>query len=97
MYLGILWGSGIFALLAFLLIVSGYILISVKRIFTKSSMGDEQKILSTAITIAVIAYVIQGIFNDSVIGNAIIFWILLGMGISINSNINENKKTNMES
>ncbi|GAB6100352.1 hypothetical protein JCM16358_22310 [Halanaerocella petrolearia] len=40
---------------------------------------------------AFIAYVITGLFNDSVISVAPVFWSLLGIGISINLQLQESR------
>jgi len=40
--------------------------------------------VGVGIMVAFVGYAISGLFNDSVVSVAPVFWILLGMGISIN-------------
>jgi hypothetical protein len=43
-----------------------------------------EKYLGGAAFIGVIGYLAAGFFNDSIVSVAPLFWILLGIGISIN-------------
>lgn len=44
---------------------------------------DRDHILPISIYFAILAYLIAGIFNDSVVSVAPIFWALLGLGIRL--------------
>ncbi len=63
-----------------------YIAKSIK-IYFKSQLQDEMEILGLGLFIAVIAYLLAGIFNDSVVSVAPIFWAVLGMGVAINGKV----------
>ncbi|NLC25188.1 MAG: O-antigen ligase family protein [Fastidiosipila sp.] len=81
MYLAMAFGSGIPALLAFLIIVVLYLKENVFLYSTK--INTHRKIMLLCILGGCLAYLFQGNFNDSIIGTAPLFWILLGMGISL--------------
>lgn len=85
MYLGILIGSGVIALLAFLLLVVTILFNSMKIVWAKKATQATYPALLAVLT-ATIAYLVQGMFNDSVVGSAIIFWVLLGVLASITKN-----------
>ena len=40
--------------------------------------------MGAAIFLSITAYLVAGMFNDSIVAVAPLFWILLGMGIGIN-------------
>ena len=86
LYLQIATNTGVLSLFAFLAIVIMYIAKSVK-IYFKSQLQDEMEILGLGLFIAVIAYLLAGIFNDSVVSVAPIFWAVLGMGVAINGKV----------
>lgn len=86
--------SGV-ALGSFLLVVMGYMIQSVKVYIWKKNY-TLQEIAGIAITLGISGYLAAGVFNDSVVGIAFIFWILLGMGISINYLISHQSRTAIE-
>ncbi|WP_341478086.1 O-antigen ligase family protein [Clostridium chromiireducens] len=83
LYLQIALNEGLVALFAFLSIVIIYIIDSIKLYALKTEYSKSQ-ILGSATCLGVIGYLFAGIFNDSVISVAPIFWIVLGIGVSLN-------------
>ena len=81
-YLGIAFGSGVVGLMALLTIILSYLLKTLSSIKEKSC----DIIYTPAIFLAIVAFLVQGLFNDSIIGLSIIFWLLMGVGISIFNN-----------
>jgi hypothetical protein len=75
--------QGIIVLIAFLVLVSAYIIESLKLYGLKRDYQNGQ-IIGIAVMLSVIGYLGAGLFNDSVVSVAPIFWILLGAGIAIN-------------
>lgn len=83
LYLDIFINSGGLALLGFLMIVGTYI-VQAFKLYTFKGYYEDKEIVGIAMFLAVIGYLGAGIFNDSVVPVAPIFWILLGAGIAIN-------------
>lgn len=83
LYLQIALSEGVIALLAFLGIILIYIVDSIKLYALKSKF-TENEIMGISVFLAVIGYLFAGIFNDSVISVAPIFWIVLGVGVAVN-------------
>ena len=88
-YLQTALNEGLIALLAFLTIMVIYIVDSV-RLYSRKDYYEQHQIIGAATCLGVIGYLFSGIFNDSVVSVAPIFWIVLGVGIAINY-INRNK------
>ena len=83
MYLQYGINNGGIALLAFLTLVGSYIVNSIRLYaFKKDYTSEEGK--GIAVLLAVVGYLGAGLFNDSVVSVAPIFWVLLGLGIAIN-------------
>lgn len=89
LYLEIALNIGIVALVAFLAMVVIYLISSIKLYF-KNSFEDFYSISGLAIFTAICGYLGAGFFNDSVVSVAPVFWVLLGMGISINYKLKHN-------
>lgn len=83
LYLQIALNEGVMALLAFLGIILIYIIDSIK-LYARKSKFTEIEIMGISVFIAVIGYLFAGIFNDSVISVAPIFWVVLGVGVAVN-------------
>ena len=83
LYLEIALSDGIIALLAFLAVMAIYIIDSMKLYALKKDFTKSQK-LGAATCLGVIGYLFAGIFNDSVVSVAPVFWIVLGVGVAIN-------------
>lgn len=94
LYLQTALNEGLIALLAFLTIMIIYIVDSV-RLYSRKDYYEKPQILGAATCLGVIGYLFAGIFNDSVVSVAPVFWIVLGVGIAINyvnrSKLNKNK------
>lgn len=83
LYLSIFINHGGLALLSFLMMLGAYIIQSF-RLYAFKGFYEASDIKGVAVTLAIIGYLGAGIFNDSVISVAPIFWILLGVGMAIN-------------
>lgn len=77
-YLSLAYGSGIVALLGLVTII----LYITKGTFDKVSDKVDNKYIYI-FGIGVIAYAVQGFYNDSIIGTAIIFWIFAGISANM--------------
>ena len=83
LYLQIALNDGVIALLAFLAIMIIYIVDSMK-LYTMKKYYEKSQILGAATCLGVIGYLFAGVFNDSVVSVAPIFWIVLGVGVALN-------------
>ena len=83
LYLQIALNEGLIALIAFLLIMLTYIVDSLKIYALKKEYSYAEG-LGIASFLGVIAYLGAGIFNDSIISVAPVFWIVLGVGVALN-------------
>lgn len=83
LYLQIATSNGLIALLAFLGIIIIYIADSIKLYALKTKF-TESEIVGISTFLGVIGYLFAGIFNDSLISVAPVFWIVFGVGIAIN-------------
>lgn len=94
LYLQIALNTGVISLLAVLMLLGLYIIKS-SRIYFANSYDDFLSQAGVSIFVGIIGYLGAAFFNDSVVSVAPIFWILLGLGVSINhiiSNQGTNKK-----
>ncbi|MGO0906028.1 O-antigen ligase family protein [Clostridioides difficile] len=73
-YITVLYGSGVVGLIGLI----GTILVLIKGAFYSCVDRVENKYLYI-FTIGVLAYTIQGMFNDSFAGTSVIFWIFAGL------------------
>jgi O-antigen ligase len=83
LYLQIALNYGIVALVAFLAIIIIYIVDSFK-LYAFKEYYEKSQILGAVNSLGVIGYLFAGLFNDSVVSVAPIFWIILGVGVSLN-------------
>lgn len=91
LYMQIAINDGLIALIAFLGIMIIYVIDSIKLYALKKDYSESQ-ILGGVTCLGIIGYLFAGIFNDSVVSVAPMFWIILGVGVSLNY-LNK-KKTN---
>jgi len=91
LYLQIALNNGLIALIAFLVIMLVYIVDSLRLYALKKSYETSQ-LLGAATSLGVIGYLFAGIFNDSIISVAPIFWIILGVGVALNYMNRKNSK-----
>lgn len=97
LYLQIAINQGGVALISFILMIGIYLIQSSKLYAFKANV-EERHIVGVAFMLAVIGYLGAGIFNDSVVSVAPIFWIILGVGIAvnfINSQLNRKQEQRM--
>lgn len=83
LYLQLALNNGVIALLAFLAIMIIYIVDSIK-LYAFKEYYEKSQILGSVTCLGVIGYLFAGVFNDSVISVAPVFWIVLGVGVAIN-------------
>lgn len=96
MYLQIAVNQGGVALISFLIMIISYLIQSIK-LYAFKTMIEERQMVGIAFMLAIIGYLGAGIFNDSVVSVAPIFWVILGMGMAINFiNSHLNKKQEKE-
>lgn len=80
--------TGVISLIALFAAFAMYFISSVK-VYFKNEYKDFYSILGSSIFVAVCGYLGAGLFNDSVVSVAPVFWVLLGMGISINCKLKD--------
>ena len=83
LFLQIGLNNGVVALIAFVILIMFYIIDSFK-LYALKNKYDEKQILGSILALSVIGYLFTGLFNDSVICVAPIFWIILGVGAAVN-------------
>ncbi|NFT91822.1 O-antigen ligase family protein [Clostridium botulinum] len=83
LYMQIALNEGLIALIAFLGIMLIYIVDSIK-LYTLKKDYTETQILGGVTCLGIVGYLFAGMFNDSVVSVAPMFWIILGVGVSLN-------------
>jgi hypothetical protein len=83
MYLQIAINTGVVSLIAFLIICLWYVVSSLV-LYSKTNFADNYELIGGACLTSITGYLIAGLFNDNVTSVAPLFWIILGIGISIN-------------
>ncbi len=89
LYLQIIMSFGILGFTAFSILIGSYIFDSFKVYYNKRFRGDIEY-MGFFIFLGCVAYLMAGMFNDSVVCVAPFFWILLSLGICINKKIKRN-------
>jgi hypothetical protein len=89
MYLQIAINSGLISLIAFLSVCGLYIINST-RIYSKMIFDSLVKYVGASCLVGIIGYLVAGIFNDGIVSVSPVFWVLLGLGISINYKMKTN-------
>lgn len=84
LYLQIALNEGLIALLAFITVIMVYIVDSVKLYALKNEYNKPSVVYGCITFLGVIGYVFAGLFNDSVISVAPVFWIVFGVGVALN-------------
>jgi O-antigen ligase len=82
-YLQAAVNTGVVSLLALLALFIMYFVLSMK-VFIKNEFKSMMDMAGAGIFVAVCGYLVAGLFNDSTVSVAPVFWVLLGVGISIN-------------
>lgn len=88
LYLQIMTATGFISLLAFLGLIITYSVLCFKHI-RRTDPDDIGRWMSIGIFAAVCGYLVAGMFNDSIVAVAPIFWIILGLGIGLTDNSEE--------
>jgi hypothetical protein len=83
LYLQIATNTGTLSLISLVVLWGLYIVNSLK-LYSKTNYYSLDKYVGTSCLLCVIGYLVAGMFNDNVISATPIFWIILGLGISIN-------------
>ncbi len=95
-YLDIAFGSGVLALLAFLVLLLRYAWQNIKLL--RHGISGETGVFLAGSLAGWCGYLIQGMFNDSTIGVSIVFWILFGVSASIlKQELEKKQKSGLES
>lgn len=81
---------GIIGLIAFLAMFIMY-LVDCFKLYFKNDFEDFYSIVGLAILTAICGYLGAGFFNDSVVSVAPVFWVLFGMGVSINYKLKDDR------
>jgi len=90
MYLQIAVNTGVISLLAILAIFIIYFIASV-RLYFRERFDSFLSIAGLACFAAFCGYAATGMFNDSVVSVAPVFWVLLGLGMGINAKLTRDK------
>jgi O-antigen ligase len=80
-YLNIAYGSGLFAFIALACLLMLHFYACCKLI--RNSLNTKQRMNLAVFFAGWLAYLLQGMFNDSIIGTAPVFWILFGVSVSV--------------
>ncbi len=91
MYLQVALNTGLISLIALLAIFIMYFIESI-IMYYKNKFDNFYSKVGLGLFLAFIAYAISGVFNDSVVSVAPVFWVLLGMGVSVNLKLKTYKK-----
>lgn len=91
MYLQIAINTGIISLLALLALWGIYLITSLK-LYKGMIYDSTEKCIGFACFMAVLGYLVAGMFNDQIVSVAPLFWITLGLGISINERLKYKNK-----
>jgi O-antigen ligase len=81
MYIGIAFGAGILTLLAFLVLLFRHAWQHIALL--KKRIRTERQVILASLFAGWCAYLVQALFNDSVIGTGVVFWTLFGISVSL--------------
>lgn len=90
LFLQIAVQTGVLSLIAFLILYIIYFVQSI-TLYMKHNFNSYFSQVGVGIFLSTIGYMIAGITNDSTVGVAPIFWILLGLGFGINRRLKLSK------
>ena len=85
-YLQLATNTGVLSLLSLLVIWGTYITSSL-RLYSRIKFDSLNAFVGASCLDSIIGYLIAGIFNDHIVSVAPLFWIIFGLGISINLKI----------
>jgi len=95
MFLQIAVNTGVLSLIA-VLVLWGYYIIQSIRLYISNMDNSFIRLTGAGIFIAISGYLTAAFFNDSVVGVAPIFWVLLALGFVCNKNALNQPKHNCE-
>lgn len=87
LYLQIAYSTGVVSLIAFLVLIGRYFWNFFKNIKNGDKENNLQYALKVAFLLSVCGYLGAGLFNDSVVSVAPLFWVFLGLGINLLGNV----------
>ncbi|WP_455714070.1 O-antigen ligase family protein [Anaerosporobacter sp.] len=91
LYLQMAVETGVISSIAFIVLCLMFIIQSIMT-YRKSALDNLIEQTGVLICVAVIGYMVSGLINDSNVGVAPIFWILLGVGFACNRIIKETRE-----
>ncbi|WP_313346669.1 O-antigen ligase family protein [Sedimentibacter sp.] len=83
MYMQIAVNTGFISLIA-LIVIWGIYIINSLIWYSKTIFDSLDKIIGAACFVSIIGYLVAAMFNDHIVSVSPLFWIVLGIGISIN-------------
>ncbi len=86
LYLQVGVQSGGIALLCFIAVAAIYLIQTIRLCF-KRELNTEMETFAVAIALGITGYLATGMFNDSCVALAPLYWILLGVGFGVNAYI----------
>ncbi len=86
MYIQIAMNTG-FTSLLIISILWVYYIVSGVKLYWKSKFNSFNEKVGFSCLVSVIGYLVAGIFNDYIVSISPLFWIILGIGISINQKL----------
>ena len=90
-YLQIAANTGVLSLIA-VLVLWGFYIVQSLRLYIRSMDGSFVRLSGAGIFVAVCGYLTAAFFNDSVVGIAPVFWVLLGLGFVCNRMVKGQKE-----
>lgn len=90
MFVGVAYGSGLLAVISFIGLL---VFMLIKGL---NSVVKENHTVMISILVGSIGYILQGLFNDTISGTGIIFWILMGTLTSNSLRKNNEKKVSIK-
>lgn len=90
MYMQIGMNSGVISLIS-LIILWGIYIINCLKLYSKITFDSLDKFIGASCFLSIVGYLAAAMFNDHIISVAPLFWIILGLGISINIRLQKNK------
>lgn len=83
-YLDLAYSSGVLSLLSLGMLLIIYFYFALRNLANDIKSG-KLKVFQTALLAFVCAFLLQWMFNDSIIATSVILWVLLGVSVSLNS------------
>lgn len=94
-YLQVATQSGIPALIAILVFYVWYFITSL-RLYRKAAYQDGMEIIGAGLMFATFTYMVVSVLNDSTVTVAPIFWVMMGLGISVNEMLKRKNESQLE-